>query len=65
MSKIYTIQLSGRREREVSGTLEELQTYFGVKAKAIGSLVNKVQKQYEEREAACYNRTFVTLKKEV
>lgn len=64
MSKIYTIKLSGRREREVSGTFEELQAYFGVKAKTIKSLVGKVQQSYEQREATCYNRTFVDLKVE-
>lgn len=64
MSKIYTIVKSGRRSGETSGTLEELCDYFGVKASTIKSLVSKVQRSYEQREASCYERTFVDLKKE-
>lgn len=62
MAKIvYEIQYSGRRDKIVKGTLDELNQYFGESAKSIKSLVSRVQRKYEEREAACYNRTFISL----
>jgi len=63
--KTYTLVKYGRRDGEVTGDLNYLKDYFGIKkTTTITALVNKVQKQYDEREAACYNRTFIKLKKE-
>ena len=62
--KKYTIEVSHTRKptREVVGTLDELNEYFGLSAKTARSLVSQVQKMYEKREAACFERTFVELK---
>lgn len=64
---------NGRQPREVTGDLEYLKNYFanscrnrsGEIPKTIKSLVKNIQRSYEDREAACYNRTFVELKKSV
>jgi hypothetical protein len=76
-SKVHTVQVSGRREKEVKGTLEELIQYFGYtlevgaswnskvnrKPKTINSFISNLQKAYAAKEASCYNRTFVELVK--
>jgi len=63
--------------KEVSGTLEELKKYFSytfevgaswdkkvnVNPKNITSFVNNLQRAYEAKEANCYNRTSIELKK--
>lgn len=61
VEKIYKIQYSGRRDKIVEGPLSYLNEYYGINCKSIKALINKVQRRYNEREAACYNRTFVTL----
>ena len=62
--------------REVTGTLEELTNYFSYTLecgaswnkkikqhpKTIKSLISNLNKSFEEKEAACYNRTSVELK---
>ena len=64
------------RDSEISGTLEELQEYFDYtfevgcswnskiirKPKTIKSFISNLQKSYEEKEGACFERTFVGLK---
>ncbi len=64
--------------REVSGNLEYLLQYFSYTLecgaswnrkinrypKSIKSFLKNLQASYEEKEAACYNRTFVELKTE-
>lgn len=68
--KIYTVLIqklvAGGTDqcREKSGTLDELNSYFSKKASKIGVLINQVQKSYAEREACCYNRTHISLKKD-
>ncbi len=62
--KVYELEITGRHNRTVKGTLTELNAYFGVDCKSVKTLINKVQRKYEEREAACYNRTFIDLKTE-
>jgi hypothetical protein len=68
--KTYKIQISGRREKVIEGTLEYLKHYWGFPlyfhdkyhdAKTIKSLVSTVQKMYADREACCYSRTYVNL----
>ena len=63
-------------EREVTGTLEYLLQYFSYTLecgaswnskinrypKTIKSFLKNLQASYEEKEASCYNRTFVELK---
>ena len=63
-------------EREVSGDLPYLLKYFSYTLecgnswnkkinrypKTIKSFVSNLQKSYEEKEASCYNRTYVSLK---
>jgi hypothetical protein len=62
--------------KEVTGDLPYLQQYFGYTLecgnswnkkinrypKTIKSFISNLQKSYEEKEAACYNRTHVSLK---
>ena len=75
--KTYTIIKTRKgRESKISGTLEELQEYFDYtfddgcswnskiirKPKTIKSFISNLQKSYEEKEGACYERTFVELK---
>ena len=75
--KTYTIIKTRKgRESEISGTLEELQEYFDYtfevghswnskiirKPKTIKSFISNLQKSYEEKEGACFERTFVELK---
>lgn len=62
--KTYTLVKSGRRNAEIKGTLAELNDYFGFNCKSVTAIVNKAQRQYSEREAACYDRTFINLKKD-
>jgi len=64
-----------RGEKIVEGTLEELKQYFGYaleignswnskinkNPKTIKSFISNLQKSYEEKEASCYERTFVEL----
>lgn len=75
--KTYKIQISGRRESVVEGTLDYLNEYFGytleighswnpkivLRPKTITSFVSNLQRAYGEKEACCYNRTFVHLVK--
>ena len=74
--KIYkvNIEYSGR-ENIIDGTLEELINYFSYaleignswdrrinrNPKTIKSFIINLQKSYEEKESACYNRTSVSL----
>lgn len=75
--KTYTVIKSYRgKDYEVQGTLEELISYFGYTLEVghswnskikrnpttIKSFILNLQKSYEEKEAACYERTFVRLK---
>ena len=64
------------RVNEVTGNLEYLIDYFGytlevgnswnkkinTKPKTIKSFVSNLQKAFEEKEACCYDRTYVSLK---
>lgn len=75
--KTYQVKIDHTRrgEKVVSGTLEELINYFGYTLeignswnkkinrtpKTIKSFVTNLQKSYEEKEASCYERTFVSL----
>ncbi len=63
--KTYTVEITHtkRPARQVVGTLVKLNEHFGLSAKTITSLISQVQKYYEKREAACYERTFVELVK--
>lgn len=70
---IYTLRISGKRDKLVEGTLEYLIDYYSYtllighswnpkinqKPTTIKSLVTNLQKSFEEQEAACYNRTYV------
>ena len=59
MSKTYTVTKT-RGNGNVStksGTLDELNAYYGKHAKSIKTLVRQVQSDYADREAAIYNRT--------
>lgn len=47
------------RSREHKGTLSELNDIFSQNARDIKTLVRRVQNSYAEREACCYNRTYV------
>lgn len=58
--KQYTIIVDRKgTERKRIGTLNELNLHFGKNAKTIGQLIKQIQKDYSEREAACYERTFI------
>ena len=77
--KIYTLEIyhTRRGSRTTSGTLEELTSYFGytlfigvthnpcikLKPKTIKSLISNVNKAMAIKEAACYERTDVSLVK--
>jgi hypothetical protein len=64
-----------RGDKIIEGTLEYLIGYFGYtleignswnrkinrEPKSIKSFVTNLQKSYEEKEASCYERTFVEL----
>lgn len=68
-----------RGEKIIEDTLEGLKSYFGYtleigrswnnkikhlsQIKTIKSFVTNLQKSYEEKEGACYERTFVKLVK--
>lgn len=75
--KTYTVIKTYRgRTDEVQGTLEELISYFGYTLEVghswnskikrnpttIKSFISNLQKSYEEKEASCFERTFVRLK---
>lgn len=75
--KTYTVIKTYRgRTDEVQGTLEELISYFGYTLEVghswnskikrnpttIKSFISNLQKSYEEKEASCFNRTYVSLK---
>lgn len=75
--KTYTVIKTYRgKDSEVQGTLEELISYFGytlevghswnskikTKPTTIKSFISNLQKSYEEKEASCFERTFVRLK---
>ena len=56
------------RVRFVRGTALRIAEYYGVppmKTPAINSIVKKAQKVYADREAACYNRTYLDLVTEI
>ena len=76
--KEYTIVKTRKgKETEVTGTLEYLIDYFrytlevaaswgckiNMKPKTINAFVNNLNKAYDVKEGACYDRTFVELKK--
>jgi len=77
--KIYTIILhrEARKPTEYSGTLKELIAIFSYtlsvghswnmrisqQPKNIKRFLSALQKSFEEKEACCYNRTIVELKK--
>ena len=75
--KTYKIEKTGKNDRvtEVEGDLDYLKEYFGYvlevghshdrtvnkNAKTIKSFVNNLQKAYSVQEAACYDRTGISL----
>jgi len=74
--KTYTVQQTRKgRTTEIKGTLPELIEYFGYtlecgnswnrkiqkNPKTIKSFISNLQRSYEEKEANCYERTFVDL----
>ena len=63
--KVYVLlkQRGDNQPYEIKGTLEELCEYFTTHAKSITTLISRVKKKYSEREACCYNRTSIELKK--
>jgi hypothetical protein len=76
MPKEYMVKLGGRgHDRLVTGTVEQLVKDFSYTLeigaswnkkinrypRTIKSLLKNLQSSYEQREAACYNRTFVAL----
>ena len=64
-----------REDKEIEGTLEELIKYFSYtleignswnkkinrNPKTIKSFITNLQNSFEEKESACYDRTFVEL----
>lgn len=77
MTKTYTVVVTRKgRDREVAGTVEELKNYFSYTLEVgnsmerkinrnpttIRSLLLNVQKSYGEKEAACMERTSISLK---
>ena len=66
-------------EKEIKGTLPELIDYFSYTLeigasynpkvnrhpKTIKSFLKSLQQAYEEKEASCYQRTYVSLKQDV
>jgi hypothetical protein len=76
--KTYKIQISGRRDKVVEGTLEYLKQYFGYTLEVghswnpritknpttIKSFVSNLQRSYAVQEANCYSRTYVSLVEE-
>lgn len=78
VTKIYCRGNRENSETVVEGTLDYLtNSYFGYtleignswnpkikrNPKTIASFITNLQKSYEEKEAACYDRTFVELVK--
>ena len=75
--KTYKVQISGKKDKEVEGTLEYLKEYFSytlllghqenkkikTEFKNIREFMTALQKSYTEIERASYNRTFVDLVK--
>jgi hypothetical protein len=76
MPKEYSIKLGGRgRDRVTTATLDQLVKDFSYTLeigaswnkkinrfpKTIKSFVKNLQAAYEQKESACYNRTFVEL----
>lgn len=73
--KTYSIKVEKKRERIVTGTLEELIQQFSYtleigasynskinrNPKTIKSFISNLQKAFSEKEAACYDRTYVVL----
>lgn len=73
--KKYKIQITGKREYVVEGTLDELKETFGrdifngnqlnpkikAKPKNIKEFVTALQKSFNAMQAANYNKTFVDL----
>ena len=79
MKKFTVVVRHTRRgEKEVSGTLEELKRYFNYtfevgcswnnkinrNPKTIKSFCKALQECFEEKEAQCFERSFVELKTE-
>lgn len=76
MQKSYKIQIT-RKDRDTikEGTVEELTNYFSYtleignswnkkinkNPKTIKSLITNVQNSYYEKEASCYERTYIQL----
>jgi hypothetical protein len=79
MEKIYSIKKSHTRREDtiITGTLPFLINYFSYTLevgnswnnkinrypKTIKSFVKNLQMSFEEQEAACFNRTFISLVK--
>ena len=77
--KTYTVIKSHTRrgDKEVSGTLEELISYFSYtleighsykrsinrNPKTIKSFISNLNKAFDIKEGACYERTYIDLKK--
>ena len=61
--KTYTITRKHTYHGETSktGTLEFLNMHYGKNAKSIKALRNQIQADYAEREAACYERTIISV----
>jgi len=76
MKKIYKIrQIRKKREKIIEGTLQELIDYFGytleignswnnkinMNPKTIKTFMSNLIKSYEEKEGACFERTYIEL----
>jgi hypothetical protein len=73
--KTYRIQVTGKHDKVVEGTLEYLKQYFSYtlllgnqqnpkikkEPENIKQLLTALQKSYSEIEAACYNKTYVDM----
>jgi hypothetical protein len=62
--KTYTItrkRTNRDNSTSTTGTLEFLNMRYGKNAKSIKTLVNLIQTDYADREAACYERTIISV----
>jgi hypothetical protein len=73
--KTYKVEISGRRDRIVEGTLTELISYFSYTLEighsynnkinktptTIKSFISNLQKSFKIKEGSCYEKTFITL----
>lgn len=78
-NSVFTLQISGRRDKSICGSLEFLVSHFEyllksgnekntkieVKPATIKSLINNVNKVYAQREKASYYPTKITLLEEI